>query len=553
MQILTPSGYKDAEEIVIGDEVSAFDGVTGEPIINTVEDIQRWTWGERTIIVDYNTDIATGDLIPIYETYTTTIQSKFIDGEWVEFVDTQDNFGAFTFYKINDSINLYKNQSVWCNDNYVKHAFELEIGDIIYDENDEPVEITSLEEVTDEIFYWFKISGDHSYIANGFSLHNASRFWVGGGATANWNATSNTNWSATSGGSNNATVPGSSDDVTFNSSGNSSSTISAIITILSFTVVSGYTSTITHNAVLTVAGSVTLVTGYTIAGSSNMTISAASTITTNTKVWPNGMLFSGANTKTLGDNLSITGLLTISTSSNTVITSNILTVAGGLNLASSISGTVAFVLTGGTLSSSQGFSATSFTITGTVNISGSPTFSNTTLDVSGVTALTQTAGQTITWGGTALTYVGSVNATIANLLIGGTCNPTLNTSPLLVSGTLSTSGGGQTWAGNVGFVVGTFAPGATSVSTMTFQNSITYRTTTAFTSNTSRIGSILTITSNHATLRANFTLDYGATCNVLGHFIRIDASAGRTIWSFNGTITDSPNIKTFTQPNTVSY
>src|SRR5574340_420452 len=37
MQILTPSGYKDIADVAIGDEVLAFDTVTGERIINTVE------------------------------------------------------------------------------------------------------------------------------------------------------------------------------------------------------------------------------------------------------------------------------------------------------------------------------------------------------------------------------------------------------------------------------------------------------------------------------------------------------------------------------------
>lgn len=36
----------------------------------------------------------------------------------------------------------------------------------------------------------------------------AARFWVGGGSTANWNATAPTNWAETSGGAGNQSVPG---------------------------------------------------------------------------------------------------------------------------------------------------------------------------------------------------------------------------------------------------------------------------------------------------------------------------------------------------------
>lgn len=46
----------------------------------------------------------------------------------------------------------------------------------------------------------------------------ASKYWVGGGSTTNWDATGNTNWSDTDGGANNATVPANGDDVFLKSS-----------------------------------------------------------------------------------------------------------------------------------------------------------------------------------------------------------------------------------------------------------------------------------------------------------------------------------------------
>src|SRR3990167_9605619 len=80
----------------------------------------------------------------------------------------------------------------------------------------------------------------------------ASRYWVGGGSSANWNATGNTNWSETSGGANNASVPGVADDVIFDGvgTGASNSTLSASITVnsVNFT---GYANTLTHNNTFT--------------------------------------------------------------------------------------------------------------------------------------------------------------------------------------------------------------------------------------------------------------------------------------------------------------
>jgi len=81
------------------------------------------------------------------------------------------------------------------------------------------------------------------------NVQAADRYWVGGGASANWNATGPTNWATSSGGANNAAVPGAADDVFFDGvgGGNSSSTLSASITINSLNM-TGYANTLTHNA-----------------------------------------------------------------------------------------------------------------------------------------------------------------------------------------------------------------------------------------------------------------------------------------------------------------
>ena len=87
-----------------------------------------------------------------------------------------------------------------------------------------------------------------------------TRYWVGGGSSANWTATGNTNWGSASDTRDNAAVPGASDVVCFDGStnGNTASTLSASITILELQVASGYTQTLTHAAAstLTIAGNV---------------------------------------------------------------------------------------------------------------------------------------------------------------------------------------------------------------------------------------------------------------------------------------------------------
>lgn len=380
----------------------------------------------------------------------------------------------------------------------------------------------------------------------------AARFWVGGGSSANWNATAPTNWAATSGGAGDQSVPGASDDVIFDGAGtgNSPSTISATITVLSFTVTSGYTNTITHNAVLTVAGNVTLNTSYTIAGTSALTISATSTITSGGKTWPNGVTFSGTSTtKTLVGNLVISGALTISSTSQTINwTTNEMLSCNGLTMTQGLlSGTAKIILTGGTWSGA-GAVLNDLDIAGNVTVSGSVAFNTKTLTyVSGTvtttgSTLTIAASPTIdtdgiTWNN--VTTVGSITITLNSLLtIGGIL-------------TQSTTNASLTFSGSSGFTIGTVTvPNAFAI-TWTFVNGVTYTITNAFNAFTSRIGATVLFTSDHASNRAILTLQVGATNNVLGNFTRIDASAGRTIYTFNGVVTDSLNVVSFGDPSLI--
>lgn len=180
MSVLTPSGYREIEELQVGDEVSAFDMETGEPLVNVIEG-KQWV------------DAA----------------------EWVRW-HTNADLPPFRFYRINGTWTLNSEQSIWRNGTEVCHAKHLIGGDTLYDDADHPVIITSIEEAEADGWWRFDISGDHSYIVDGLTLHNASRFWFGG--TGTWDLSTQTHWSGTSGGPTTASAPGSADTVTFDGS-----------------------------------------------------------------------------------------------------------------------------------------------------------------------------------------------------------------------------------------------------------------------------------------------------------------------------------------------
>lgn len=502
--ILTTKGYIHASNVKVGTKVIGAGGV-----INEVTKIDQHT----------------------SETYS-------LQGELYE------------YYLVNGKHKFFKNQSIFAN-NMVVHVWELHKGDIIYAKNGRKVLVHSIKKVVaDKIWYRFTISGDRSYVQDGILVHNATRFWVGGGSSTNWNATTNTNWSATSGGSNNATVPGSSDDVTFNGVGGSSngaSICSATITVLSLTFTSGYTNTVTLNAVPTIAGNFTDNTAHSWAGSSSMTISAASTITSGGKTFPNNVSFTNTNTKTLSGNWTISGILTVSGATTLNWTTNEVLSLGGLTANNSMSGTASITLTGGTWQSS-GTISNNMSLAGNITVSGTVQY--------GTGTLTYTSGTVTTTSSTFLiaasTTFNTNGVTWNNLTISGSNTITIN-SLLSATGTLSIGSGiAVTFAGTAGFSVATLTFSSADARTMTLVNSVTYTVTTALNGFLSRNGSSLLITSDHATNKAILTLTNGATCNVLANFTRIDASAGRTIWTFNGTITSCNNINAFNDLKTVS-
>jgi len=260
MNILTPSGYKDVLELEIDDEVVAFDVITGLPFTNLFKGVEVVTtntysrsvvWINPILIngtiklekhesINCNgfavlaSDVVVGDII-IYDGNSIEV-TTIID------VDPENTIipDVLTSYIINGSIVLCKYQSIWTDNDIVVKPSMLQVGDTIYDDADQPITITSITTSTLSSWYRLTISGDHSYIADGITLHNASRYWRGGAGT--WNAVNTANWSSTSGGIGGSSVPTSADDVTFDSLSNATAyavTFSASTTICNNISISG--------------------------------------------------------------------------------------------------------------------------------------------------------------------------------------------------------------------------------------------------------------------------------------------------------------------------
>ena len=503
-KILTPSGYVNLSDVKIGDEVIGLDG------INTIETISIW---------DENYDV--------------------------------DNQGSFTFYKINNRWNLYKNQSVMAGGRVV-HAFEVNVGDNIVLDDKSEITVDTIEESTDVNWYRFNISGDSTYFVDNLLLHNASRYWVGAGSSTNWNATSNTNWGATSGGVNNQSVPASSDDVIFDGAGggNGASTISAGITILSLSFTIGYTNTVTINSSPTIAGNFTDQTQHTWAGSAGLYLSGTVTITSNGKTFPNAVYFTGTATKTLVGNWIIQGVINVNGTTTLNWTTNETLSCAGIYLPTDCLGTAKIILTGGQWTSVGGALRNNLDIAGNVNLNSSNLYyySGIFTYVSGT--VTYSNNNTMQFLGSCTLNTNGIN--FNNVLIPNASTVITINSLLIVTGNFTISSGvSPTFSGTAGFNVANFINNNNGTSTVTLKNGVQYIITTSMACYKSLYQSILTFTSDDGTIKAKLKLNQGATCNVLANFTRIDASGGRSINSFNGIITNCININSFNDLKTI--
>jgi hypothetical protein len=140
-----------------------------------------------------------------------------------------------------------------------------------------------------------------------------------------------------------------------------------------------------------------------------------------------------------------------------------------------------------------------------------------------------------TGGGSGISWNNVSVGTVASCII------TLN-SFLTVTGTLNVTTLGPhdvSFAGSAGFTCGTFAMGGFQY--ITLLSGQTYTVTSAITVNC-LTGAHGKITSSHATNKVTFRLGPGATQAIaFCDAVRVDSSAGQTIYSAGGTLTTSLN------------
>ncbi len=416
VQVLTPSGYRDAATLAIGDEVCAFDLVTGAPIINLIESI---AW------VNYS--------------------------EWVRW-HTNADLPPFSFVKINGTWTLNSEQSIWRNGTNVCHAKHLVVGDTIYDDADNPVVITRIDPVEADGWWRFDISGDHSYIADGLILHNASRFWVLG--TGTWDSSTTTHWAASSGaGSGGQSVPGSADTATFDgSSGGGTVTLNfgGTITIQTLTL-GAFTGTWDNSA-----------------NNNNITLSS-------TTGWSNNS--TGTRTITLG---SATYTLTSTSAAFTLWATN--TTGLTLSAASAVvdfSGAVAF-------GSAQTFSGGSSQTYGTVKVSGARHDSGLLINTVGtISTLTNTAAAFISLAA-AFTITTLTQSAQLTLIVPQNATTTITNAPTL-TGTLgaplsilNSAMASNSTTATISCTSGTFGGTYVVIAGITFSGGATFSFTNSF-------------------------------------------------------------------------
>lgn len=321
MQLLTPTGYRDLADCAIGDEVVAFDVNTGAPIINRIEGWDAITPayfaytlpGKRAWVQSYE---------PI-DTWGREYGKPWAAGgrwfklggmdrlyEWA-LIDPQTVTPPMYAYRINELYDVFALQGVWANGNVTRGEL-LKIGDTLYDEVDTPFQIASIERIEIDSWTRMHISGDSSYIADGLTLHNADRYWVGG--TGNTSDATN-HWSASNGGAPGASAPTSVDNTHWTAASNTTAytvTVDATVNCADLLLeaapsVSG-TITLAGSASLNLYGNITFLPGMTNSWTGGIAFSATTgtqVITSNGVVLQQNISKVGAAALQLGDNLTL--------------------------------------------------------------------------------------------------------------------------------------------------------------------------------------------------------------------------------------------------------
>jgi hypothetical protein len=326
------------------------------------------------------------------------------------------------------------------------------------------------------------------------------------------------------------------------------------------------TTNLRLNGNITISGGVfystntiTYVSGVITTTGSTIQVNSSSTWDVSGITW-NNLTWSGVNTTvTLTSDLNISGTLTLGGGTNCIAnraTSEVINCSGIVQTGNvSFSGTAELYLLNGSTWTSTGSSgniAKNTFINGDITISGNAYFGSPSNPV-----LTYLSGTIVVTGSTLIltTSIIDTDGMTWNNITTPTLNQTITiNSTLTIAGVLNCSTS-TIFAGTSGFNTNTFLNQAINVVTITLQNSVTYTINNLFDAHTSRIGSIVLFTSDHASLRANILMPNNGnnSCNILANFRRIDASGGRTIPTFNGTITDCLNIVEFHDLPTSSH
>ena len=261
--------------------------------------------------------------------------------------------------------------------------------------------------------------------------------WIFVFATVNaFRGTTNSNWGTNTNWTQN-TVPTNADGfvTTFDaSSPNCTLNVTGNCQSLDFT---GFTNILAMgtNGLTATSGTITFQAGQSsrITGSTgSLTLANTTSITANGGTWPLALLSSVSSTKTLTGTLTVTGLFTCSTTTQTW-TGGTLICNGGITLTGAMSGTCAVTLGGGTLQGA-GIQSCAMTFSGTNTVSGSVTLNG---GITATSSTTTTTGSTVTITASSTINTGSI-ITWNNITFNATTTFTLG-SALNLSGTLSLS------------------------------------------------------------------------------------------------------------------
>lgn len=271
----------------------------------------------------------------------------------------------------------------------------------------------------------------------------------------------------------------------------------------------------------------------------------------------NNFNLSGISTFTLISNLDINGSSTIGQLGQiTTINGNTITIGGSLTIGgttSIINGTTNIILDGtGTFSSTQITGGSfrlnlTFNTAGTITLSGNINYNTGTLTYTSGTIIPSTSTLIIASSTTLNTNGMSFN----NINISGITAIT-NNSLLTILGTLTyLSGSSVTFLGTSGWNSNNFTISTIITVNHTLKSGITYNISGSFTSITSGNSTRATIKSDSSGVQAILTLDSLGTQNIgYTNATDIDSSLGQTIYSANGTLSNTNNWSLLTIINT---